>query len=273
MTPFIIEPPYVLLPWNNGADDTPVRLALVGFTPEGGAGPQLVETGRFAGGRRYLAVVADRANRVFNWLELWIQSPFDLIETPPALYGLVDNRALDAEWTRVVEALRTVAPEHVIESGWEPFPTHALAIDLVRGGVFPIVDDQKRPLKLCRDDRRLQAENRMAYGASLERWFDCTDEAGNIVWHGGAEPLSQAGAAGTLALNPAAGGMLLRQVPLFSLERVTDVLSSRTAESDTTAVEGIGGDDYTALEKRAWRAAASTLQAPRPFAEIDSALA
>jgi hypothetical protein len=273
MTNFIVEPPYVLLPWSKVADDTPVRLALVGFTPEGGAGPQLVETGRFAGGRRYLAVVADRANRVSSWLELWIQSPFDLIGTPPAMYGLMDNRALDAEWTQVVEALRTIAPEHVIESGWEAFPTQALAIDLVHGGVFPIVDDQQRPLRLCRDDHRLQTEKRATYSASLERWFESVDEAGKVMWHGGAQPLAQAGAAGTLALNPAAGGMVLRHVPLISLERVTDLFSPVATEADTTPVEGIGGDDYIALEKRAWRSAASILQAPAPFAENDSALA
>jgi len=287
--PLAIAPPYVLFSWQAaGPDDAaPVRLVLVGINVEGEP-TRLVETARFAGGRRFLAGIADRRDRVLSWLELWVQYPTDLVGTPAALCGLLNNERLDAEWERTVKNMTELAPESIVDSGWAAFPLTALAVDVQRRGVVPLGEPASgAAFKLCRDDERLRAAKLAPYRSTLERWFEAKEPGVEPRWCTLAQvnqpehlrPRADPGAPGEtgalLAVNPAAGGMLLREFSFLTLDGVIRRLALSTAPKAETGGVGESEDvarDLALLEARLVDEHATSIPRSKPYHEEENAL-
>ncbi len=288
--PLAVSSPYVLFSWPAaGANDAaPVRLVVVGINVAGEPA-RLVETARFAGGRRFLAGIADRRDRVLSWLELWVQYPTDLAGTPAGQCGLLTNERLDAAWERIVKSITELAPESIVDSGWAAFPLTALAVDVERRAVVTLgATASGAGFQLCRDDERLQAARLALYGNTLERWFEAKEPGGEPRWCSVEQvnqpdhlrPRANDGApaeAGTLLhLNPAAGGMLLRDFSFLTLGGVIRRLASVNGPNAEIVAQGDSEDvagDLALLEARFIAEQVAAIPRSKPYHEEENALA
>jgi hypothetical protein len=226
----------------------PVRLILVAKETGEAEAVELVVLKVFSGGRTYLAALADRKDRVIEWLEVWVQFTHDLDGSPLARSAIIGNAAHDRQWRETADAMRSVDPGGLIETNWDATPPTPLVVDLRRMAVVRLLNaTSQQPLELCRDDAVLSAAGLGAYSSTLERWFFSQSAAGERTWVSSqdlisrepnqsvAMPESGAGTP-TMDFNIEAGMMLLRKHPPISVEGLLGWLASITGASPSPAL-------------------------------------
>lgn len=192
----------------------------------GKRGPKLVA--QPYGAAVYAAGWRDRAGRVLEWLELWVQDvrSWHLDGNQPLMAPT--NITLDKHWVRWVESLMRVDGDDLILLDWEK--THPEPI-WFNAGVTARLRPTER-LLLCEDDLFLAKERLALFGDSLERY----------LWNGDREnPLLVTMTPGApqgrftkppaaifgdaIPLNPDGGLMLLRRASAVRYDDFVDLLS------------------------------------------------
>lgn len=234
--PRVCPPGYGLAPIFPGEGGA-VRVCVV-TKSEGGFVP-LRET---MDARVYLGALADRAGRVREWLEIWVQDVTGLAQSLAVYREVINNRVLDERWKSRAELL-AASPEHgLVLIGAERENPEPVLIDAKAHGPVPARDRKTNAAwALCRDEGVLSKRGVPGYAATLQRHVYLKDlgEQSDLV---PVEMLGGDGAAlgvpaGTLALNPGGGLMLaLRYAPL-SYEQFVDAVGG--VESDAGPAEGV----------------------------------
>src|SRR5260221_13309025 len=96
----------------------PIRPVLIAKEAGDGGNVELVMLKVFAGGRTYLAALADRRDRVIEWLEVWVQCSHELDSSPLARSATLGNALHDRQWLDAAEAMRNLNAETFIETDW-----------------------------------------------------------------------------------------------------------------------------------------------------------
>ncbi|MFO1448467.1 MAG: hypothetical protein U1F61_09950 [Opitutaceae bacterium] len=232
-----------------------VRLALLARDGAEGQVPSLVETRRLAGGRSFLAAVVDLEGRALEWLELGVQSPQDLADSPAARCGLLSNALLDREWTRVVDSLVRLNPDAVLSAGSFASDGQFWVVDFDRGITVPLrAPGGGSAFVICRDETRLREAKRAPYATSFERWFVAEAASAPPVWVSAAEledlttlpatvAAPDAGKGPFFPLNPSGGPLLIRRLPPLSLDGFARWLRSRgTRDPAAPATDAVPAD-------------------------------
>lgn len=250
---FPLLPPlrWITLSQGPSATSAVVRLALLARDGNDGQAPGLVETRRLAGGRSYLAAVVDLQGRALEWLEIGVQAPQDLVDSPAARCGLLSNALLDREWNRVTEALIRLNPDAVLSAGSIGSDGCFWAVDFDLGITVPLAPAAGGPpFVMCRDESRLQQAKRAPYATSFERWFMSEAKPGEVTWISAGElddvttlPATVtavgAGKGPFLPLNPAGGPVLIRRLPPLSLDGFSSWLRVRGARDAAAPAETV----------------------------------
>src|ERR1043165_8839381 len=213
-----------------GEDAASVRVCvLVG---EHGAGARLVNLRETVDGRALLGCLVDRAGRVHEWLEIWVQDTGGIQQTPAVFRDAVSNAALDNRWKDAAKALRSPECGGVFATVWES--EHPGPVVLDGKTLAPVVS----ALKLCRDESLLAKWGLPSYGTSTHRYL--YDPAGGDEGQAIAatpeapmsdrvRPSSEAFPGDAVAVNPGAGLMLVRPRAPVSYENVIDALGADPA--------------------------------------------
>ncbi len=176
----------------------------------------------------YAAAWRDRAGRVLEWLELWVQDvrSWHLDGNQPLMSPT--NTTLDKHWELWVETLLETDGEGVILLDWEK--KHPEAIWLSPDGTARLRQDGR--WELCKDDAFLRKERLASYSDTLERY----------LWNGDEEnpkmvavtPEAPQGRltksreeifGEAIPLNPDGGLMLLRRASAVRYDDFVDLLS------------------------------------------------
>ena len=117
--PDALPPGCLAVPVSSSDHGAPLRLCVI---LRGGA---LVSLGEWSDASGFLGAVRDAGGRVREWLEWRVQQPPD----DPNEAALADER-----WRRRAAALRALAPDDVLETGWETTrPTAPMLLDPAGG--------------------------------------------------------------------------------------------------------------------------------------------
>lgn len=227
---------YGLAPITSGETGA-VRLCVV-VKAEGGLVP-LRET---MDARVYLGCLADRAGRVQEWLELWVQDVTGLAESLSAYREVINNRVLDERWKSRCEALAS-APEHgLVLTGFERENPEPIFIDTK--ALLPVSPKDKKTnatWALCTDDGALSKKGVPGYAATLSRHLYQRElgEQSDLV---PVEMLGTDGAAlglgpGVVGLNPGGGLMMAQRLAPLGYEQFIDALAG--LETDAGPADGL----------------------------------
>jgi hypothetical protein len=256
---FQITTPLQAITWQGYDADAAVRLVLLAReeTPERPMELIMLPAGH--GGRSYLAALADSENRVVEWLELSVQDPAALLESPATRCGVINNLLLDAEFTRWVEVTRELNPSDLVAAPWQKQAPMAWAIDPVQRALQPLVHPHsRRPWTLCQDDARLAAAGLPAYRSSTERWFRAEAADGADAWITSAQLQSAAGSATHALLlgggpwipfNLWGGQMVLRRNRPIALERFAQWLLPAATKDVAAARPSLEEDPVAYIEE------------------------
>jgi hypothetical protein len=192
--------------------------------------------------RVYLGALADKAGRVREWLEIWVQDVTGLAQSLSVYREVINNRVLDERW-KSRAAMLAASPEHgLVLIGAERENPEPVLIDAKAHSPVPPRDQKTNATwVLCQDEVVLGKKGAPSYAATLQRHVYLKDlgEQSDLV---PVEMLGSDGAAlgvppGTLGLNPGGGLMLaLRYAPL-SYEQFVDTVSG--LESDAGPAEAV----------------------------------
>jgi hypothetical protein len=160
------------IPIHRAEPETPLRVCvLVRSTPDPVEGCfYLIRD--LPDARVFLGCVIDRGGHVKGWLELWVQNVDGLAGSLSAYRDNLNNVFLDKRWTAHWRIFSELAPESVLETGWEaqhPLPTF---IDPASATPLHPQDTAKGSYwQLCRDDALLQASDLPPFSSSLYRYL------------------------------------------------------------------------------------------------------
>ncbi|HUT30761.1 MAG TPA: hypothetical protein VMX13_13295 [Sedimentisphaerales bacterium] len=184
-----------------------------------------------------LGCIIDQAERVHEWIELWIQNTEALINTASAARQSLSNAMLDDRWHRQCRAFEHLDEAALIKTGWEtenPLPTF---LDLAaRCPVHPVDADSKSPWKLCVDEALLAQKELPGYATSLHRYLYLPASGAQSPLvpltpqapaNASTKQLSEilGDSAHLVPFNPAAGLMLVKKHAPIPLETFIDILS------------------------------------------------
>ena len=156
---------FLATPVSDADAGAPLRLCAVLRRPgRPGESSTLVVLGSDTHGTRFLGCVRDRGGRVREWLEWNVQSIDS--SSAPMLAALLDNEALDADWTRRAAGLRGLAPGLFLETSWESVHPAPMLLDPAGGEPADTA-----AWELCRDDAALAAAGYPPYKGSLHRYL------------------------------------------------------------------------------------------------------
>ncbi|MEN6426751.1 MAG: hypothetical protein ABFE13_15435 [Phycisphaerales bacterium] len=188
-------------------------------------------------GRVFLGCVADRSEKIHDWLELRVQDVDLLQHTSLAGRVFLSNAMLDDRWHRQVRAFEQMCMADTILCGWEtvnPLPTFLDVASL--SAVHPRDERTGAYWCLCRDEAILQSRGLPSYGGSLHRYLylpDSDADAALVPASDGAptndhtEPLSKAcpNCSRLIRFNASAGLMLVTTHYPTDLESFLDALA------------------------------------------------
>ena len=215
-----------------------VRLCVVVRRPCDPAEGHLVAVRRTFEAQVVLACIADAADRVQQWLELWIQQPPGFSGSDGTDRRALTNTALDRRWHRQAEARRVADEAGTVVTGWEvghPPPTW---IDRTTHTVVQGVDaESDQALALCRDDAMLSGRGLPPYSTSCHRYL-CVPELGQqtpfmpLTSHAptnehtrSLEQVIGSRWADLVPLNPGGGLLMMQVYSPIGLEAFADVLA------------------------------------------------
>lgn len=178
----------------DAADGWPAGLAvsvLVGSDP---SGPRVMDLDDEPDARVVLGALTDAGGSAHAWLRIAMQDAQRLSRTLRAGASSLNNRLIDARWTRSCDALGAVLPGELVRTGAESEPAEPIVID-ADGGLAPLALPDGRPLSLCRDDRTLEDASLAPYGATLHRylWTGAEGETPTFVALTDGAPLNEGG--------------------------------------------------------------------------------
>lgn len=222
------------IPIHAGQGENPLRvcvLARAAVDPVGGAFVLLRD---LADASVFLGCIVDANERVWDWLELWVQNLDRLPACFPRYREHLSNDALDARWMMMAEAFRELDPENSLRTGWESNHPPPLVLDLASAKASqPLDPDSGKPWKLCQDDGLLRGAGLPAYSTSVFRYWHA-DKKFVPVTAGAPEneatiPLAKAfeRSGELLPFNPQAGLMMARRHAPIALDDYADVLSGK----------------------------------------------
>lgn len=196
----------------------------------------------------YAAAWRDRANRVHEWLELWVQdvSSWHLDGEEPLMS--LTNPVMDRHWIHFLEAMELVRPESIIRLGWEVSHPDALWLTAdARGRMKP-----SKNWRLCKDDTFLRGERLATFSETLHRylWNEDVKEPQLIPLTPGAPEgrLTRKLAdifGDALPINPGGGLMLLRKATALCYDDFVDLLSGvegKTSYRECLRIPAVGAN-------------------------------
>jgi hypothetical protein len=234
-----------------GQDAAPLRLCLIVRKDPDPVAGHLVVLRDTLDARALLGCVTDAGGRVHRWVEMWVQSPQSLAQTPPAHREFLTNAVLDDRWRRQCDAFDQLEPPGLLRTGFEtrnPPPTF-IDLDALAPAVIA-AEGAGQPWTLCKDDALLAAKSLPAYGASLARYLyrpGAADGSPLIATHedcpanDATRPLAQLLTPGKVVpLNPAAGLLMVRPYHLLSYEQFADLLAGIPTQGATHGTTPLG---------------------------------
>ncbi len=190
--------------------------------------------------RVYLGAVVDAADRVVEWLEIWVQTVAGLADSPATWREYLSNAQLDATWLEQSQRFLALYPDTYRHTGWEgthPAPTF---IDLgAKKAWCPMDSGSNTAFKLCTNDALLEKAGLPPYSRSLHRyWVAGGAEGGGLTWVAATPGAPNALAVGTsenvlpasrkmIPFNPEGGLMHARRFAPIGFEDYTDLLAGR----------------------------------------------
>jgi hypothetical protein len=195
--------------------------------------------------------VTDAAGRIHRWLEIWVQSPQALAQTPSAHREFLTNAVLDDRWRRQCDAFDQLDPPGIVRTGFETQNPPPTLVDLDALAVAPLpADGAGQPWALCKDDALLAAKGLPAYAASLARYLyrPAAAEASPLLathedcpTNDSTRPLAQVLAGRNVALlNPSAGLLMIRPYHALSYEQFADLLAGVPTQGPTHGATPLG---------------------------------
>lgn len=165
-----LPPGYRAVPVDQGGDQAVVRLCVLALNqPPPGQEPFLLLRTTLDA-CYYLGCLVDQAGRWLEWVEIAVQHPDGLHNTPAAFREMLTNHILDSRWAQRCHLLRELQPDEVVVCGYEAQPPPALYYDPAQGRMTPL-GDASGVWQLCRDDPHLLQAGLPAYSSSLARYL------------------------------------------------------------------------------------------------------
>lgn len=192
--------------------------------------------------RVYLGALADRAGRVREWLEIWVQDVTGLAQSLAVYREVINNRVLDERWKSRATLLAASSEHGLVLIGAERENPAPVLIDAKALSPVPARDQKTNAAwVLCQDEAVLGKKGAPGYAATLQRHVYQKDlgEQSDLV---PVEMLGTDGAAlgvpsGTLGLNPGGGLMLALRYSPLSYEQFVDAVAG--LESDAGPAEAV----------------------------------
>jgi len=208
-----------------------LRLSVVvRLEPRGGEGRFIVlrET---LDARVYLGCTADRAGRVREWLELWVQDVSGLAQATVSYREALSNTLLDARWAKRCELLAKSGG--LVATGFESAHPAPVLIDVKALTPVAARDAQGANWALCTDDGLLSRKQTPAYGSTLGRHLfqPALGDDTPLLPADLADARAMGAPAGCEALNAGGGLMMAQPFAPFGYEQVVDALSGVDGEA------------------------------------------
>jgi len=189
--------------------------------------------------RIFLGCLVDGADRVQEWLELWIQNGGGLEEVLPAAAQALSNRVLDERWKQQCRAFDETEALSIVTTRWECEHPRPMFLDMAgRSPAHPMEEESGAVWRLCTDEGLLQDKGLPGYGGSLHRYWYLPELGAESLFvpvtpgapaNESTKPMSDicGDAATMIPLNPQARLMLVKRYVPTGLETFIDVLSGK----------------------------------------------
>ncbi len=152
--------------------------ALIKRKPEALGGALVLLRDRFDA-RIVLGCVLDAAQRVQQWIELWVQNVSGVKQTAPACREALSNAILDKRWKNLAKNLETLHHDGIIRTGWEEtHPAPTLLHAEKQKPIHPLDPVTGAAWELCMDDDLLAEHGLPPYKTSLDRYLFVRDKDG-----------------------------------------------------------------------------------------------
>jgi hypothetical protein len=138
--------------------------------PDPSAG-HLVSLRQMLTGSVLLGCLADAADVVHEWLEIWIERVDELKDSPEGVRRALTNGMVDEAWRDAFRAWGDLDPRAVLRVGWEEQAPPPLFLDPAAMRVVRGRDAAGRVLRLCRDDALLAARGLPTFTGTLHRYL------------------------------------------------------------------------------------------------------
>jgi hypothetical protein len=230
---------YVAIPVSQAETGAALRICvLVRQTPDPVAGP-LVLLRDLYDAKVYLGCVTDAAERVREWLEVWVQDTQGLEASLPAHRESISNLSLDARWLKEAESFRQLGSTGCLWTGWESAHPPPTMLNVSQSRPVYLADERGTAWALCCDDAVLQAHGLPPYSTSLSRYLHQPAAGANtlfaVVTPGApattaTKPLADVivGAGEHLAFNAQGGLMMALDFAPLAFEEYVELLRSNS---------------------------------------------
>jgi hypothetical protein len=222
------------VPIHIGDGESPVRLCVVVRKQADAVGGPFVLLRDFADASVFLGCILDAEQRVWDWIELWVQNADKLPSFLPNFREKFSNDILDERWSITADALRELNPGAALKTGWETSHPQPIAIDSKTSKSSHPNADNGKPWVLCKDDALLRNAGLPPYSTSVARyWYSpggtkpqfvpvSVDAPDNATI-----PLSEAVPDQQIIFNPQAGLILARRFSPIGIDEYADALSGK----------------------------------------------
>jgi len=230
---------YVAIPVSEDQKSALMKVCVVvRIEPEPVAG-HLVPLRDTVNARIFLGCIVDGANRVHEWIELWIQNGGGLAEVIPATAQVLSNRVLDERWKQQCQAFDQINEPLIVKTGWECEHPRPMFLDLPgHSPVHPVEEESGVAWQLCTDEGLLQDKGLPSYGGSLHRYWYLPELGGESPFvpvtpgapaNESTKSMSEVcgDPATMIPLNPQARLMLVKKYVPTGLETFVDILSGK----------------------------------------------
>jgi len=230
---------YLALPWIPGEENASLKVCVIVRAEPDAATGWFVTLRRLSDANVYLGALMDGADRVTEWLEIWVQDTNHLPAYPSTHRSRPANAALDEDWKRRAGILQDLEPEsHWVTPGETAHPPSTVLDVSEKRAVFLAQrpGSELAPWVLCQDEAALLEAGLPAYQTSPFRYLYQPSNPDEKRFVSVVEGAPQTGRTvpwtalvdsnSLLApLNPQGGLTLVRRFAPFALEDYLDLLS------------------------------------------------
>ncbi|MBI1189374.1 MAG: hypothetical protein GC200_01655 [Tepidisphaera sp.] len=188
----------------------------------------------------YLGALADRAGRVREWLEIWVQDVSGLAQSMAAYREVINNRVLDERWKQRAQMLAQAPDAGLVQTGAEQANPAPVYLDAKAAASVEARDKKTNaPWALCKDEGLLSKKGLPGYAATLSRHLYQPDlgDASDVIPVEMATPEALGLPGGLAALNPGGGLMMAVRFDPLSYEQFVDAVAG--IESDAGPADGV----------------------------------